>query len=632
MGSDVRSKNAVFWCMTTSLKGGLFMQSQRMVLCKPKFTLLLFMCAIMFSFVNTWAYTPPIGIPDPGMWGSIHPIDSSAPSTTTKCPNWPNSASTGCYYIDNSVACSDATDGYPSSPRCTIPTGTYSAGSYVEIHGGPYILDMSIVLNGTYDNPVWFRGVSADSMPDYRGKIEINNSTYAIIENIDINNVVSGGITLSGSMNAHHVSIRNCKFRNFTGISGAVCGATPIQDGTINNIVYYNNYFDTIGNWQAVEDEDYHAINPSLWGRTPPTTVYNIWSLSNTAYHIAGSLNQFNGDQRDATRAVSEGRTETNLQNLHHVYSGKNLMYNCRQAMGAPKFTTDAIYSQNVAYSNFSIASGAGSGQVYQEGSRYVWILFNKYYDLTYGIRSSNTSFPGDATADLRAYMIGNVIYNIHNNHNRAYSRTNTYKPAQAIGFEKALYKRYIVDNTFYNVGGGVNIGNQVAADITGLSGNVFAGINGIDDAGDPDYHLSMLSTGGTTGTTIDRCFFQPRADTGLVTFKWAGAEPSSNINSLADLQSSSVAQCQNCWTGDPLFVDTANYDLHPKENSPLVGKGIRHPIYDEFQARYGINIAYDFDGKPRPVGAWTLGALEPGTLKTSPLPTPPAPKATDIK
>jgi hypothetical protein len=141
-----------------------------------------------------------------------------------------------------------------------------------------------------------------------------------------------------------------------------------------------------------------------------------------------------------------------------------------------------------------------------------------------------------------------------------------------------------------------------------------------------------MLSVGGTTGTTMDRCFFQPRTDNGKVTFKWAGATPSSNMESLTDLQSSSVAQCPNCWTGDPLFVDTANYDLHPKENSPLIGKGVRHPVYDEFQARYGINIAYDFEGKPRPAGAWTLGALEPGTLNVGTLPTPPAPNANLVK
>jgi hypothetical protein len=597
----------------------------------------------MFSFINVYAYTPPIGIPDPGMWGTTHPIDSSSPDTTSKCPSWPSGQTTNCYYIDNTHA--QATDtgntyGYPNKPRSTIPATTYAAGAYIEVHGGPYTSEVTLTMQGTAENPIWFRGTSPTSMPDIRTRINIPDSKYAIIENLEFSNSTSMAIKISG-LAVNNVCVRSCKFHDLSCANPDVCStavidSTPTQNGNIHDLVFYNNLFQDIGDYQATNDQDFHAINPTLWGRHPPTTQYNVWSLNNTAIRIAGSLNQFNGDMSDAYDAANEVPprpiTNTNLQNFHHMYSGKNLMYQSRQAMGAPKFTTDAIYSQNVAYSNYSISSSAGTGQVYQEGSRHVWIIFNKYYDLTYGIRSSNTNFPGDVDADLRAYMIGNIIYNTNNNYGSPYNRKSNFKPNQAIGFEKGLYKRYIVDNTFYKTGGGVNVGAQYKNDITEVSGNIFAGIYGVDDNGAPDYHFSMLSTEGTTGTTIDRCFFQPRADNGTVTFKWAGALPQSHIDSLAALQSSSVAQCQNCWTGNPLFVDAANYDLHPAEGSPLIGKGIRHPVYDEFQARYGINIAYDFDGKSRPSGPWTIGALEPGTLKATPLPPPPAPVPNIIK
>lgn len=576
--------------------------------------------ASLFFTAEVQAYTPPIGIPDPGMWGSTHPIDSVAPATSEKCPAWPAAQVNNCYYIDNTNPSATDTNnlyGYPNKPRATVPAGTYTAGAYVEIHGGPYTTEKEILLNGAADKIIWFRGV-AGAMPDMRAKISIADSKYAIIENLDFNNFSGGAISLSGSMAANNVSIRNCMFRNLTfpGSSSAVLGATPSQNGSIHDVVFFNNLFQDIGNYLALDDEDFHAINPSLWGRKPPTTVYNIWSLSNTAIRISGSLNQFNGDQRDATVAANEVPprpiTNTNLQHFHHMYSGKNLMYQSRQGLGAPKFTTDAVYSQNAAYSNYSTASAAGTGVAYQEGSRYVWIIFNKFYDLTYGIRSSNTNFPGDTQADLRAYMIGNTIYNIHNNYGRSYTHTNQYKPAQAIGFEKGKYKRYVIDNTFYNVGGGVNIGNQLATDKTELSGNVFAGINGVDDTGDMDFHFSLLSPEGAAGTFLDRSFFQPRADNGLVTFKWAGALPSTNINSITALRSSSVAQCQNCLEGDPQFTDPQNYNLRPKAGSPLIGKNIRHAVYDEFEARYGISIAYDFDGNPRPTsGPWTIGAFE---------------------
>ena len=116
---------------------------------------------------------------------------------------------------------------------------------------------------------------------------------------------------------------------------------------------------------------------------------------------------------------------------------------------------------------------------------------------------------------------------------------------------------------------------------------------------------------------TMDYTFFQPRADDGTVRFGWFTPDVV-YPTSLQDFQIA-TNQCQNCWTGDPLFIDPANYNLRPQASSPLIGKGIRHPVYDEFESRYGISIAYDYDGNPRPTGAWTLGAFEYVSDPTSP-------------
>jgi len=95
------------------------------------FFIFLFIC-----YNTASAYTPPIGIPDPGYWGSIHPIDSEAPGTATTCPNWPSSLAANCYYVDNSVPCSNSGNGYPDFPRCSIHP-LLSSGAFVEVHGGP---------------------------------------------------------------------------------------------------------------------------------------------------------------------------------------------------------------------------------------------------------------------------------------------------------------------------------------------------------------------------------------------------------------------------------------------------------------------------------------------------------------
>lgn len=599
------------------------MQSRRMDIHQLKVVPLLFMCAIMFSFVNAWAYSPPIGIPDPGMWGTTHPIDSTAPSTATKCPSWPTGQTTNCYYIDNTHA--QATDtnntyGYPSKPRLTIPAITYSAGSYVEIAGGPYTGDVTLIMNGTAESPIWFRGSSYTSMPDLRMKIAFVNAKYLIVENLDFNTGTKAGITLSGSIAANNVCVRNSKFHNlpWPGSNSAVIGATPLQGGSIHDLVFYKNLFYDIGDWLTTVDQDYHAINPDLWGRTPPTTVYNVWVLNNTGYHISGNLVQFNGDQRDVARAIAEvpPRTETNLDYFHHMYVGFNYAHHNKQDLSVTKMTRDAIISQNVSHDNFNGSSGTGVGVVFQEGPDYVWIIFNKFYNMDYGIKQGNMSY--EQFANQKTFMIGNVIYNMYQKEG-TYSSNNRYKAGQGIGFEKGNHQRWIIDNTIFDVGGGINATTGIATDIVEMSGNVIAGVTGVDYLARADYHVSRLEPIGTVG--VDYGFFQPRSDTGKTRFIWAGAS-TVQTDSVSAFKTAS-GECANCWEGDPMFVNAANYDLHPQTESPLIGKNTRHPVYDEFQARYKISIAYDFDGKPRPSGAWTIGAFEGGSTTQTTLPAP---------
>lgn len=578
---------------------------------------------------SAMAYTPPIGIPDPGMWGAIHPIDSSAPDTATKCPGWPSGQTTNCYYIDNTnpqATDTNNTFGYPDKPRQTIPQTTYPAGSYIEAHGGPYTeSELNIKFNGNADNPVWFRGTPT-SMPIISGRINITDSFYTVIENIDFDGNGNGyGCIQITSLSAHHICVRNSKFHNKTWVgNNAAIGSTPDQGGSIHDLVFYNNDFNNLGNWKATTDQDFHGINPTLWARTPPTTQYNVWALNNTGSYISGNLVQTNGDQRDVPKAINEGRDVNNLDNFHHMYVGKNLSHHCRQDICVMKLTRDGVISQNESYQNFNHVAGAGTGIVFQEGPDYVWIIFNKLHTLVGdGIRQGNMYY--EEFRNQKTFIIGNVIYNIEKVPNDPDGVNSSFKSGQGIPCEKGNHQRYMIDNTIYNIGGGISAPAGVDTDSAIMSGNVIAGVNGIDTQSRTDYHITKISELGVF--TTDYSFFQPRADSGEVKFYWRGAS-TTVTTSLSDFQSI-TGQCQNCWTGDPKFVDPVIYDFHPQEGSPLIGKGIRHPVYDEFQARYGISIAYDFDGKPRPDGAWTLGALEPGTLKAPPLPTPTAPTPT---
>lgn len=559
------------------------------------FSLLLLLLQPSLSF----GYTPPIGVPDPGMWGNTHPIDSTAPDEALVCPNWPQSESTDCYYIDNTN--SNATDtsndfGYPAKPRLTVPSKTFTAGSYILIQGGPYSTNITLSPDGTSNKPVWFRG-KLNSLPIFTKTINIVNGKYALFEYLDFNGGTGACIRYTGSQ-TQNISIRNSKFRNRPWISNtAAIAGVPDQGGYAHDIVIYNNLFHNLGDWTVSVDQDFHGINPTLWGRTPPTTHYNVWALNNTGYNISGNLIQFNGDQR----------YQQNLPYLHHVYAGFNYGHHNRQDICVMKLTTDGIISQNISHDNHNNAAGGGTGVVFQEGPNYVWIIFNKLYNLIgEGVRQSNTDI---AFAGQKVFIIGNLIYNITKVQNDPDKVNSRYKSGQGLTFEKGYMNRYVVDNTIFNVAGGISTVGATSTDIVKISGNVIANVNGYDMDGQPDFHISRVTD--LIDISIDRVFFQPRSDDGTVRFFWQ----TSTITKFTDLYTfqSSTGQCTNCWEGDPGFVDSVRYDLHPRDGSPLIGKGVRNPVYDEFKARYGIDIAYDFDRKPRPTGTdpWTLGAFE---------------------
>lgn len=577
----------------------------------------------LFIPTISFAYNPPIGIPDPGMWGATHPIDSSAPDTATKCPSWPAAQATDCYYIDNThpkATDTSNTYGYPDKPRLTIPyVSSYPAGSYIEIHGGRYnTTPATITAKGTPEAPVWIRGASSDAMPDMGAKLYLKDSTYTIIENLDFNNFAQVAVNIVG-LNSNNICVRNSKFRNLTTTTPtAAISSTPFQNGIIHDLVFYNNTFDTLGNVETTVDIDFLGIGVDLWGRTPPTTLYNVWALNNSGYKISGVLFQSNGDQRDVPKAINEGRTVTNIDNLHHMYMGFNVHAFGREGLSSMKMTRDAIISQNVAHSGYNPAAGHGTGAHMLEGPDYVWIIFNTFYNMTYGVRQSNMYY--DMFRNQKSFVIGNVIYDM-NEKSKKYIRTDRYKPSQGIDCESARHQRYFIDNTIYNVGGGIVGTCYHEDDLVENSGNVIAGVTGIDDNGAPDFHMTAVVNPGIFNT--DYSFFQPRQDNGTVTFFKFNNSPQI-MNSLSAYQA--TGQCQNCWAGDPMFADPSNHDFHPQANSPLIGKNIRHSVYDEFKKRYGISIDYDIEGKPRPFVGRTLGALEPGYAKMAPLPTPQAP------
>lgn len=531
------------------------------------------------------AYTPPIGIPDPGIWGTTHPIEGTAPNTTTKCPDWPSAQTAGCYYIDNTHP--QATDtsntlGYPDKPRRTLPTSSFSAGAYVEIHGGPYATDLNLIFAGTAENPCWFRGTSG-SIPLFTNRTRFGNSTYLFVEYLEFNGGNNNCISIYGAT-ANNVVIRNCKFKNRTWTSNTSgVGITPDQNGNVHDIIVYNNEFSELGNWLATEDQDFHGINPNTSGRTAPTELHHVWMLNNSFYHLSG-----NGVQVNAGSAAM-------IDYLHHMYVGKNTGHANRQSVLWSKQASHVIMSQNICYDSRKHGSQPGDGIGYQYGPDNLWIIFNEIYDSNHGVRQSDTS-----VADLshHSYIIGNKIYNIHPGDIATYNPSDYYRQGQAISLWTGNMNRHIIDNTIFDVHGGICINHNAPVDI---SGNIISNIYSAD------YQISNNLAGAVT--TVNNGLFYDSNNN--IKFRWAGA----SYTSLPTFQSGS-GQCVNCMATDPQFTNASESDFSIPLTSPTVGMGSRHAVYDTFETLYGVNIAYDFNGNPRPSsGGWSIGAFEPPRL-----------------
>ena len=570
-----------------------------------KATLLITILASFMLVTTAHAYNPPIGIPAPSFG-----IDEQAPAWPTE---WPGAMAPGHFYVDNTHA--QATDsnnpnGYPDKPRRSFPAGTFPAGTYIEINGGPYTISNSLTLNFNCSAtaPCWFRGGSATAQTVFTGAgMSIQNSTYLIIENFDLNGG-SGGMGVTGS-NTHHISIRNSTIQNkpYPGNNTSAIPMVPSNGGSVHDIVVYNMNFAELGDWQATQDQDYHGVLPSLWGRDSTASTYNIWFLDSTCFHISGNCIQ-----------VNAGNWTDSYKYLHHIYIGRNKGSNSRQAAFWSKQASDVIMSENEAFGGRAHGSQPGDGMGYQYRPNNLWMIYNHIYDNNYGIRQSDSSW---SSPNNTSYIVGNVIHDIHPQQGAPYNSNDQWRVGTAITFWKGQMNRYVVDNTIYDVHNGIT---SIETGPIQMSGNLISNI-------EPNGTFLDVSHAAKNGVaSFDySLFYDPQGDFSI-NWNWT------NYSSLSSFLAAS-GQCSNCITGDPLFVKPTigeqaqnEHDFRPGNNSPATGANNNlnnnntPDVYAIFQKLYGLDIRRDRAGKTRPMSGRSIGAYE-GT-GVAPQPVPPAP------
>jgi len=528
-------------------------------------------CALLLFFSSALqAYVMPIGIPAPD-FGSVlgNPVTAPLP---TRPPGWPGQEVPGYYYVDNTD--SNATDdtntyGYPARPRKSIPE-TLSAGSVVEVRGGPYqyVLDANFTLNGTAAKPVYLYGVNRPVLEPAKA---VFSGTYFLIDGFFVRN---SAIHTKGMS---HATIRNSEVQGNAGTPNGV----KLKG---SNIVLFNN---TIHHHQG---DDKHGVNITEGS-------HHVWVLGNRLHHNGGDGIQFcNLCTQSPPR---------------YVYIGGNVMYGNRENGVDLKYCDNVVISQNEIYNHwpavagtsfcYDDGSGCTTGTSGSEGESIlvgsngkpgnVWVLFNDVHDSNKGIRFQEVS---------NGFALGNVIHDV-----------------ESIGID-------IEQTDAGNVTAGFNTIHNTAKGIRGpraqgvlritMDDNIFSSISG--DSIDIVYDVANNSTAS------NNLFYN---DGGVITIRWnsrTSLASGSGIDSMTGGSENRV--------GDPMFRNPSVSDFYVFANGAGVNQAnsVLVPLNDQFRSTFGngLSILRDFVNAPRSSAGsdHDIGAYESAVTAGNIPPSPP--------
>jgi len=524
--------------------------------------------AISFPFTAS-AYTPPVGIPSPALgFGLGNGIDVQPPANPS---GWPSSEVAGYYYVDNTSTCTPTGYGYPNMPRCSIPT-TLTAGSVVEVHGGPYPNHLTLTLNGTDESPIFIYGVGSPVLSGGTTDLQVSiTGSYFVIDNIN---------TIGGRVRPNPVS--NCVIRNSI-ING---NSTTTQLGLVpggHDIVLFNN-------------EVHHHQRDDKHGITIPQGSSNIWVLNNRLHHNGGDGLQF-------CHGCSAAPP-------HHIYIGDNVAYSNRENGFDFKYGQYIVLSQNEVYGHVKslqdvtfcfddsinctpglgaclegsdgcvVGSSGSDGSGIVVGSdgatRDIWVINNNVYDNGNGIRVEEA---------WDTHIVGNNIHDVPLN--------------RGIQLEKCGEGPVtMANNTITNVKTGIEGPWQTGELITTISNNIISNCSG-------DW-VKYLNNNSRNTVQVTDNLFHNTSGVGTITDNPSVGSVSHTTGATIDTQMSGTGNVVD----SPDFISESNF--HIQTTSPAKDTGTVQSLYTAFFAMFGVSMETDISGTPRPQNSlWDKGAYE---------------------
>lgn len=539
----------------------------------------------LISFLLTGAvlagevYKYPIGIPDPLItWKTtedsgnvVHPIWGDAPDS------WDIAKQSGvnAYYIDNKHPLATNTDnqfGSPEQPRKTIPETTYAAGSYVEIHGGPYDGGGQIIFtaNGTAEKPVWIRGSSATDKPEITGSTIVKGQ-YVFLENL---HYTQRGKTLSlrphDGSSLHHAVVRNCIFEG-EGVAGRNGSAISVygesSPNRFHDIIIYNNEISYMG-------ASYSEVDPSL-GVAPENDYHGIlvrsnadrvWVLNNTIHHLGGDSIQVG-----VASIIDTSRTS-------HTFIGDNDFYdNLENGVDVKEADFTLVTTNRIKnWIHHKNNGSTGIAVIVHNGAKNTWIINNRISNAASGLNITGAS--------RDTWVIGNIIEKInHSTWDTSWDAKSLYSTGAAIHFRSGSTGG-AVNNTIVDADKGV----EMTTGSYTIINNILSG-----RAEEAAYDIQIESS-VSENIISNNIIYHP-------TF------PVNLKNSI----------CKNCLYSQPGFIN-ADYQTSEMAVGIAMGTSIEF-LQDKFSETFGTLLDLDIALNPRVLGGIDIGAYEdPNSLKES--------------
>jgi hypothetical protein len=516
----------------------------------------------------------PHGVPDPiKTWVSedytgtvVHPISGVAPESWFVAKN----AGLPSYYIDSGS--SHATDtqnpfGSPDKPRSTIPEIEYAAGSYIEIHGGPYTGGGQIIFtgNGSPDKPIWFRSPSVDNKAIIAGDTIVKGQ-YIFMENLRFEDSTPLSLRTHRDSMLSNVVIRNMSFigdGSSKGNGSAIAMYSNIPAKRFHDFLIYNNEiaylgddFDDVDTSLGVTIEnDFHGVHPDI-------NLDRVWIFNNKIHHLGGD-------------SVQVGRaTIPDEYRPSHIYIAENEFYSNLENGVDVKEADFTLVIANKIYNwrQHKDNGSTGSAIVVHNHAKDTWIINNQISDAANGVVVSQDS--------LDTWVIGNVIENIkHSTWDESWNGGDSaYSEGAAIHF-RGYPTGGAVNNTLINIDTGIQVVSNTGGYV--LMNNIITERN---EESTYDIHSAISTSANYTSSNL---VYHPNLDPH---FKYA--------------------DCISCIYESPSFQSGTDYET--TNNSPAVSAGSSiDSILTQFKERFGSVLSLDIQGGDRVVGTIDIGAYE---------------------